>query len=171
MHGLPNMLVEAVADPLGADPAGPAVASRVEALAPGVVIVGVGPGSDPDEPVAVQDVAVDLLALWGVDLPRRLARAHASGKRSAALWIDLEAEEPAAVMILGLGSGTPDDLRRSAAAAVRRVRGTDEVLVLATRGLDESGVRAFTEGLYLGTPPPTWATSAPPAPPGRVRLA
>ena len=102
--------------------------------------------------------------------PRRLARAHASGARSEAVWIDLERDEPASVLALGLGSGTPAEVRRSAAAAVRRVRGTDEVLVLATRGLDPPAVRAFTEGLFLGTPPPTWASTAP-TPPARVRLA
>ncbi len=171
MHALPDMLVEAVVDPLGVPPIDPELSARVESSAPGVVIIGVHPGHGPDEPARVDDAAVDLLALWGVDLPRRLARAHASGKRGEALWIDLEQDVPAAVMALGLGSGAPDELRRSAAAAVRRVRGTDEVLVLATSELDEEGVRAFTEGLYLGSPAPTWATSPAPTPPARVRLA
>ncbi|HYN55995.1 MAG TPA: M17 family metallopeptidase [Motilibacterales bacterium] len=216
MHALPEMLVEAVADPLG-EPAGgppPRVASAAgdpgsaadpgsagdrgdrcpahpaptddNALAdpgvrddpiggaqpgPGVVIIGVHPASSPDEPPRVDQSVVDLLGSWGVDLPRRLSRTRASGARSEAVWIDLEREEPAAVLALGLGSGTPAEVRRSAAAAVRRVRGTDDVLVLATRGLDEAAVRAFTEGLFLGTGTPTWATTPPPGPPSRVRLA
>ncbi len=159
MQVMPEMIVEAVADPLGS------------ALgAPGVVIIGVHPASGADTPVHLDPAVVELLAEWGVDLPRRLARAHASGARSEAVWIDLERDEPASVLALGLGSGTPAEVRRSAAAAVRRVRGTDDVLVLATRGLDPPAVRAFTEGLFLGTPPPTWASTAPTGPPARVRL-
>ncbi len=160
MQVLPEMVVEAVADPLGSTLG-----------APGVVIIGVRPAPGADTPVHVDPAVVELLADWGVDLPRRLARAHASGARSEAVWIDLERDEPASVLALGLGSGTPAEVRRSAAAAVRRVRGTDDVLVLATRGLDPPAVRAFAEGLFLGTPPPTWASTAPTGPPARVRLA
>jgi leucyl aminopeptidase len=138
---------------------------------PGVVIIGTRPAQGPDQPVGVDPSIVELLARWGVDLPRRLSRAHASGARSEAIWIDLERDEPASVLALGLGTGAPSEVRRSAAAAARRIRGTDEVLVLATRGLEEASVRAFTEGLYLATAPPTWASAPPPAPPGRVRLA
>ena len=181
MHALPEMLVEAVPDPLGDPPGGASGAPADLELegdgpasappGPGVVIIGVHPAPGPDQPVAVDPSVVDLLAQWGVDLPRRLSRTHASGARSEAVWIDLERDEPASVLALGLGSGTPSEVRRSAAAAARRVRGTDDVLVLATRGLDESAIRAFTEGLFLGTAPPTWASSPPPAPPARVRLA
>ncbi len=136
-----------------------------------MVIIGVHPAAGPDQPVRVDQPVVDLLAHWGVDLPRRLSRTHASGARSEAVWIDLERDEPASVLALGLGSGTPTEVRRSAAAAARRVRGTDEVLVLATRGLDEVALRAFTEGLFLATAPPTWSSTPAPGPPARVRLA
>ena len=195
MPALPQMLVEAVADPLGApgsSPDAPAEPQLVgdgpgddapvgdgpgddspgdERPGPGVVIIGVHPAPGADQPVWVDPPVVELLARWGVDLPRRLSRTHASGARSEAVWIDLERDAPASVLALGLGSGAPSEVRRSAAAAVRRVRGTDEVLVLATRGLDEAALRAFTEGLFLGTATPTWASSPPPAPPARVRLA
>ena len=161
MSAHPAMLVEAVADPLAAG----------FVPGPGVVVIGVGPAPGPDEPVRVRSEVVALLAEWGIDLPRRLSRTRASGARSEAIWIDLERAEPASVLVLGLGGSTPGELRRSAAAAARRMRGTDEVLVLATLGLDEAGVRAFTEGLFLATPTPSWASTPPPGPPGRVRLA
>jgi leucyl aminopeptidase len=174
------MLVEAVADPLGDPPGSPESPADLTPVddgsaegrpGPGVVIIGVRPAPGPDQPVWVDPPVVELLAQWGVDLPRRLSRTHASGARSEAVWIDLERDEPASVLALGLGSGTPAEVRRSAAAAVRRVRGTDDVLVLATRGLEEDSLRAFTEGLFLGTATPTWASQPPPAPPARVRLA
>ena len=128
------------------------------------------PGRGDDEPVVVDPVGVELLAAWGVDLPRRLARARATGARSEIVWIDLERDDPQAVMMLGLGSAGPADLRRCAAAAVRRLRGVGEVLVLATRSLDEEAVRAFSEGLHLPTGAVTWASTPPPAPPAHVRV-
>ncbi len=180
MSALPEMAVEAVADPVGSGQAGsdPAVLAAVlgsgssePVSAPGVVIIAVHPAAGPEQHAHADAPIEEMLASWGVDLPRRLSRTHASGARSEAIWIDLERDEPASVLALGLGTGTPAQVRRSAAAAVRRVRGTEDVLVLATRGLDEPALRAFTEGLFLGTAPPTWASTPAPAPPNRVRLA
>jgi len=158
------MQVEAVLEPdLGAG--GPA------ALDPEVVVIAARPAPGPDSPVIVAPADVALVAQWGVDLARRLARARATGARSEITWIDLEHDQPRAVLVLGLGSGSTADLRRSAAAAVRRLRGVDEVLVLAARDLDAQGVRAFTEGLHLATGEVTWASTPPPAPPSRVHVA
>lgn len=168
------MQVEAVLEPdLSARP--PVDPDRGEpgpaAVDPEVVVIAVRPAAAPDSPVDVAPADVALLQQWGVDLPRRLARVRATGARSEVTWIDLEGDQPRAVVALGLGSGSPADLRRSAAAAVRRMRGVDEVLVLAARDLDAEGVRAFTEGLYLPTGAVTWASTPPPAPPARVRVA
>jgi leucyl aminopeptidase len=153
------MRVEATADSAG--PGG---------LDPEVIVLAMRPPVGPDEPIVVGELEVELLAGWGVDLPRRLARVRATGARSEVVWIDLEGDDPRAVLVLGLGAGSPVDLRRSASAAVRRLRGVDEVLVLATRDLDEPSVRAFVEGLHLATGSVTWATTPPPAPPKRVRV-
>ena len=165
MQQSPPLRVEVVAVPDGPVPA--------EALPDGdpeVLVVAIRPAEDPDGPVGVDPAEVELLAGWGVDLPRRLARSKATGARSEIVWIDLERDDPRAVLAIGLGSGSTADLRRSAAAAMRRLRGLGEVLVLATRDLDAEGVRAFTEGLYLPTGTVTWAATAPPAPPTRVRI-
>ncbi len=139
-------------------------------LDPEVVVLGMRPPLGPDGPVVVGALEAELLAGWGIDLARRLARVRATGARSEAVWIDLEGDDPRAVLMLGLGDGTPASLRRSAAAAVRRLRGIDEVLVLATRDLDMPSVRAFVEGLHLATGAVSWATTPPPAPPKRVRV-
>ena len=157
--------------PIG-DPQPPAAAPVPDPeIDPDVVVIAVRPAEGTDAPPAVAPADVELLAQWGVDLPRRLARAKATGARGELTWIDLEHDQPQAVLALGLGSGAPADLRRAAAAAVRRLRGTGEVLVLAARDLDARGVRALTEGLYLPTGAVTWASTPPPAPPARVRIA
>jgi leucyl aminopeptidase len=178
-----SMHVDAITDPLahpGLDPDdGPAehpggpdpqIERADPGLDPEVVVLGMRPAPSADEPVTVGEFEVELLARWGVDLPRRLARVRATGARSEVVWIDLERDDPRAVLMLGLGSASPAELRRSAAAAVRRLRGVGGVLVLATRELDQASVRAFTEGLYLATGTVTWASSPPPAPPERVRV-
>ena len=155
---------------------------RVEAVSPSdpgeslvgdaaVVVIATRPSDGSDEPVVVAESDVALLAGWGVDLPRRLARAKATGGRSEAIWVDLERDTPRAVVALGLGSGSPTDLRRSAAAASRRLRGVSEAMVLATRDLDEPGLRAFAEGLVLPTGAVTWASTPPPSAPELVRVA
>jgi len=139
-------------------------------LDPDVVVLAMRPADEPDGPVRVDPQDVSLLAAWGVDLPRRLARARASGSRGDLVWIDLERDQPTAVLMLGLGAAAPPDLRRAAAAAVRRLRGTGEVLVRATRDLDEGQVRGFAEGLLLATGGVSWASTPPPAPPSRIRV-
>lgn len=135
-----------------------------------VVVVGVRPAPGPDAPVVVDDADVALVAKWGVDLRRRLARAKAAGSRGEVVWIDLERDAPLAVAALGIGSGSPGDLRRAAAVLARRLRGQPDVLVRATGEVDDAGLRAFVEGLLLGSASPTWARTPPPEPPARVRI-
>ena len=159
MTGLPAMNVGVVPDP------------GTDITQPSVVVMATRPPEGPDQPVQVADVDVSLLAGWGVDVARRLVRTSASGARSEGVWIDLEHDQPAAVLLLGLGAGTSADIRRAAASAVRRLRGTDHVLVLATRDFDDETLRAFTEGLLLGTGTPTWASNPPMGPPEHVHLA
>jgi leucyl aminopeptidase len=156
--------VQAVPDPADG-------VAEVEQVDPEVVVLAMRPPQGRDEPALVRADEVELVAQWGVDLARRLARASATAARGEIVWIDLEREQPRAVAVLGLGAGIPADLRRAAAALVRRVRGMGDVLVLATRDLDAEGVRAFTEGLHLATGAVSWASTPPPAPPARVRLA
>ncbi len=127
-------------------------------------------GPDVPAPPVLRPTDVALLAGLGVDLPRRLARARATGARGELTWIDLEGEQPRAVVALGLGPAAPEDLRRAAAALVRRLRHVDDVLLLASVDLAADELRALTEGLHLPTGAVTWASAPPPSPPGRVRL-
>ena len=163
-----TMRVDAVAAAAVLDALGAAATERID---PEVVVLAVRPPERADGDVVVGALESELVAGWGIDLPRRLARTRVTGSRSEVTWIDLERDDPRAVLMVGLGSGSPADLRRSAAAAVRRLRGMGEVLVLATRELDGPGVRAFVEGLHLATGTVTWASIPPPSPPSRVRVA
>ncbi len=135
-----------------------------------VVVIAVRPAPAAGEPVVVDDRDVAVLESWGVDLPRRLARSSMTAARGELLWMDVERDHPQAVLAMGVGSGSPSDLRPSAAAAMRRLRGHRHVHVRATRDLDDAGLRAFTEGLLLGTDPPTLAREPRPAPPERIGL-
>lgn len=152
-----EMVVEAVAE--GSAPADPEV-----------VVLAMRPRGGADVGVQVEDADVAAVAGWGVDLRRRLARSRAKGGRGDLVWIDLEREQPAAVLMVGLGGSTPEELRRSAAAASRRLQGCGEVLVRASRDLDPGQLRAFVEGLHLPTGTVTWGSRPPPAPPARVRV-
>ncbi len=169
----PSMVIEAVAEPDGGVQAlvADATAGGLDsAQGPDVVVVAVHPATGDGDAPAVDEGVEPLLAGWGVDLARRLRRANVSGTAAEITRIELEREHPAAVVALGLGAGTPGDARRAGASLVRRLRGTGDVLVHATRGLREPALEAFTEGLLLGLPAPTWATSPAPTAPGRVRL-
>lgn len=126
-----------------------------------VVVIAVQPGDGTDGP-RVDERDVELLAGWHVDLRRRLTRTRATGARGELTWIDLEIDDPVAVLAVGLGAGATTDLRRAAAAAARRMREIPAALVLAARDLDDAGLRAFTEGLLLPAPTVTWAASPPP---------
>lgn len=146
---------------------------RVELAEPGatgsVVVVGVWPG-EPDAGPRIRERDAALVAGLGVDLGRRLARGRATGARGELTWIDLEGDEPVAVLALGMGSAGPADARRAAALAGRRLRGQGQVLVRATAELDPAALQAFVEGLHLAVPAPTWARTSPSAPAEVIRL-
>ncbi|CAA9344530.1 MAG: Cytosol aminopeptidase PepA [uncultured Nocardioidaceae bacterium] len=71
------------------------------------------------------------------------------------------------VLLVGVGESTPSDLRRAGAALARRVRGRERVATSVAALAHDAGLRAFVEGLVLGsfvftrrtTPPPKAATS------------
>ncbi len=196
MQALPSMIVEAVAEPdaglralLAGDVAaagntsdagaprprtGPTVDVTADSAAapgaPDVVVVAVHPPTDDEADPRADEGVPALVEQWGVDAARRLRRGKAVGAAGEITWIDLERERPDVVVALGLGAATAADARRAAAALVRRLRGIDEVLVPATRGMVAPVLEAFTEGLLLGLPAPTWATTSSAAGPGRVRL-
>ena len=55
------------------------------------------------------------------------------------------------VLLVGIGAGRPCDLRRSGAALARRTKGKDTLATSAAALADDAGLRAFVEGLVLGS--------------------
>ncbi len=55
------------------------------------------------------------------------------------------------VLFVGVGAGTPADLRKAGAALARRVKGKDTVATSLAALSDDAGLRALVEGLVLGS--------------------
>jgi len=55
------------------------------------------------------------------------------------------------VLFVGVGAGTPADLRKAGASLARRVKGKDTVATSLAALSDDAGLRALVEGLVLGS--------------------
>jgi len=55
------------------------------------------------------------------------------------------------VLFVGIGEGTPADLRRAGAALARRTKGRQTLATSTAALTDDAGLRAFVEGLVLGS--------------------
>ncbi len=76
------------------------------------------------------------------------------------------------VLLVGIGSGSPDELRRAGAALARRTRGRTSVATSLAALTDDVGLRAVVEGLVLGSFEFHWRSSGPlKEPVGQVVLA
>src|SRR5690625_2660839 len=109
----------------------------------------------------------DAALLYGIDLAELAVRSGATGEGGnigvlhlprpvgdkTFPWHDL----PLCIYLVGIGTGTPQDLRRAGAALARRVRSHAEHVPANSRTITTVGaeakadaVRAFLEGFYLG---------------------
>lgn len=135
-------------DVLGADVVAVPVLSNPSGDAPegsGLTPLTLGPGSAE----LLGEIDIDLFAL--LDLAKATAKPgevvdHAvlepSGLSNPALRL---------VLLVGVGEGTPDDLRRAGAALARRTRGFGTVATSLAALTEEAGLRALVEGLVLGS--------------------
>ncbi len=79
---------------------------------------------------------------------------------------------PRQVLLVGVGAGTPADLRRAGAALARRVTGRACVATSLGALCDDDGLRALVEGLVLGSFGFHWRSQGPVRQPaGRIVLA
>ncbi|MEZ5115165.1 MAG: leucyl aminopeptidase [Candidatus Nanopelagicales bacterium] len=113
----------------------------------------VRPTADPVTAAAARDA--------GVDLELRLERARADGHVGEVVTVELDGDRPQRLLLVGVGTGSPADLRRAGAAVGRRLGPARSVDVAAVRAARSAGVRAFVEGLLLGAYRPQRITARP----------
>ena len=100
--------------------------------------------------------AAELLDLVDVDLLAVLELQGAKGTAGEVVeHLLLTAPDPQPslhrIFLVGVGDATSTDLRRAGAALARRCRGRRRVATSVAALADDAGLRAFTEGLLLGS--------------------
>jgi leucyl aminopeptidase len=106
--------------------------------------------------------------LAGLDLPAVLTRENAKGKAGEVVSVP---SGDKLVLLVGVGDGTPTDFRRAGAALARRARSAETLVTTVARGADAAGLRAFAEGLLLGSYSFSVASSPKPSPLRSVSIA
>jgi leucyl aminopeptidase len=136
---------------------------------PGADVVAVpvlGPSADDGGPT-LGPGAAELLDELDEDLFALLEANDATGKvgevvdRVVLSTSGLTNPDLRLVLLVGVGSGTTDDLRRAAAALARRVRGRQSVATSLCALGDDAALRAVVEGLVLGSYEFHWRSEGP----------
>lgn len=132
----------------------------------GVEVVAVPVLADPDGPL-LGPGAAELIDELDEDLFGLLEASSATGK--AGQVVDrvilatgkLTNSDLRLVLLVGVGSGSTDDLRRAGAALARRARGRQSVATSLAALADDAGLRALVEGLVLGSFGFHWRSDGP----------
>jgi leucyl aminopeptidase len=127
---------------------------RVEELRAGlrgVEVLAVTVRRDSGDPVPDPTSGI-VEQLYGADLARILDEEKVTGEAGQTVRVPLPLRDglPGRVLLVGTGSGSARDLRRTGAALGRACRGRQTVLTSLLDGLDDSQVRAAVEGFLLG---------------------
>jgi leucyl aminopeptidase len=128
------------------------------------VAVPVAPPAEPDDDLQPRRGTADAAARYGIDLAELAERAGLTGAPGEAWTLLLPRPVgsagtplpwsglPRRLVLVGVGDGTPDDLRRAGAALARATRGLRRVLTTVATEPGSDGprsVRAFAEGYLL----------------------
>jgi leucyl aminopeptidase len=122
-----------------------------------VLAVPVLAGARPEDGVTLGPGAAELVDELGEDLFALLDQAGATGKvgevveRVVLDTTGLSNRDLQLVLLVGVGAGTTDDLRRAGAVLARRARGRQSVATSLAALSDDAGMRALIEGLVLGS--------------------
>ena len=120
------------------------------------VTVGAGAGGSPARPDRLAELAA---ARFGVDLTAVQTAEKVTGRAAEVVRVPVQPGPglPGRLLLIGTGSGSPQDLRRSGAALARAAKGRGRLVTSLAAGADAAGVRAAIEGLLLGgySPPAT----------------
>jgi leucyl aminopeptidase len=132
----------------------------------GVDVVAVPVLADPDGPM-LGPGAAELLDELDEDLFALLEASSATGaagevvERVVLDTSRLTNTDLRLVLLVGVGAGTTDDLRRAGAALARRARGRLSVATSLGALADDAGLRSLVEGLVLGSFGFHWRSEGP----------
>jgi leucyl aminopeptidase len=110
------------------------------------------PFSSDDDDLVLGPGAAALLDSHDVDLLGVLEHHGAKGEAGEVVeHLLLDGTGVRSVLLVGVGEAGPSDLRRAGAALARRVRGRERVATSVPALAHDAGLRAFAEGLVLGS--------------------
>jgi leucyl aminopeptidase len=100
----------------------------------------------------ISSAAHQVGAAYGADLAAVLVRERVKGSAGEVVRVPVMAPEglPDRLLLIGIGQGRPQDLRRAGAALAGAVRGQRECVTTLGSGASVLGQRAAAEGLLLG---------------------
>ncbi|HWS57284.1 MAG TPA: M17 family peptidase N-terminal domain-containing protein, partial [Actinotalea sp.] len=139
------------------------------------LVLPVAPPADGEREVQPRSGTADAAARYGVDLADLAERLQMTGAAGDAQTIELPRPTgagralpwvglPPRLVLVGIGTGSPTDLRRAGAAIARRTRGLGRVVTTVASDGDPESVRALVEGYLLGAYSHPVASAAAPAP-------
>ena len=145
------------------------------------LVLPLAPPADGDTDPQPRSGTADAAARYGIDLSDLAERLHATGAAGDVHSIDLPRPAgskvtlpwtglPARLVLVGVGAGEPDDLRKAGAAVSRQTRGLRTVVTTAVARAGADRVRAFVEGYLLGAYRHPTRAAGTPAPAAAERL-
>ena len=114
----------------------------------------------PEGGLATEGPEAEAIGLLGLEAAAVQAAHEPAGKPGAVTTIPLVPGERGAraLLLVGSGTGSADDLRTAGAALGRAARGRDHVVTSIATGADAVSLAAFVEGCCLGGyTPPRWS--------------
>ena len=124
------------------------------------LVLPVAPAVGPDEGVQPRTGVADAAARYGIDLGELAGRMSLTGAAGEAETVHLPggfgadlpwAGLPARLVLVGIGAGSPTELRRAGAAVARATRGLATVVTTVGADTGPEGTRAVVEGYLLGS--------------------
>jgi leucyl aminopeptidase len=127
---------------------GPVLAVLRDPVASGADLVAVAVGRT----AVTGPAARDLAAAYGVDLDDVIAAEKVTGKVAEVVRVPVLAPPalPARFLLVGMGDGSAQDLRRAAAALARAGRGRQHLVTTLGEDSSAESARSVVEGLLLG---------------------
>jgi len=108
-----------------------------------------GPALGPGAAELLDELDLDVFAL--LDHHRATGKAGEIVEHPVLTRAGLSNPSLRTVLVVGVGDGTPADLRRAGAALARRVKGRETLATSLAALADDAGMRALIEGLVLGS--------------------